>query len=172
MGATASACRSSRRAWARSPARRGAVDDRGQTIVHEQNALGRRTVSRPRPDSDAARPQFDAAIASAFRLRNSVIAEVLLIALVYVGVGFVWRTQVALGCRAGGVPADWTIAAFQEPAGGWAWSACRSISSLHLALVFPDLRLGALPVAGVARIDLPVAAGTSGPLGRRRILAR
>ena len=46
---------------------------------------------------DAARPQFDAAIAAAIRLRNSVAAEVLLIALVYiVGVGFFWRTQVAL----------------------------------------------------------------------------
>ena len=38
---------------------------------------------------DAARPQFDAAIASTLRLRNSVAAEVLLIAFVYiVGVGF------------------------------------------------------------------------------------
>ncbi len=45
----------------------------------------------------AARPQFDAAVASAIRLRNSVAAEVLLIAFVYVvGVGFIWRTQVAL----------------------------------------------------------------------------
>jgi hypothetical protein len=42
-------------------------------------------------------PRFDAAISSAMRLRNSVAAEVLLIAIVYVvGVGFVWRTQVAL----------------------------------------------------------------------------
>jgi hypothetical protein len=39
-----------------------------------------------------AMPRFDAAIASAFRLRNSVLAEVLLIALVYgVGVLIVWR---------------------------------------------------------------------------------
>ena len=58
---------------------------------------------------DAARAQFDAAIASAMRLRNSIAAEVLLIALVYVvGVGFVWRTQLALdvaswyGVSAGG----------------------------------------------------------------------
>ena len=58
---------------------------------------------------DAARAQFDAAIASAMRLRNSITAEVLLIALVYVvGVGFVWRTQLALdvaswyGVSAGG----------------------------------------------------------------------
>ena len=47
--------------------------------------------------TDAVRPQYDAAIASAMRLRNSVTAEVLLIAFVYgVGVPFVWRDQVAL----------------------------------------------------------------------------
>jgi len=46
---------------------------------------------------DAARPQFDTAIAAAMRLRNSITAEVLLIAFVYVvGVGFIWRTQFAL----------------------------------------------------------------------------
>jgi hypothetical protein len=42
-------------------------------------------------------PRFDAAIASAFRLRNSVIAEVLLIAFVYVvGVLILWRHYTAL----------------------------------------------------------------------------
>ena len=46
---------------------------------------------------EVGRPQFDAAIAAAMRLRNSVVAEALLIAFVYiVGVLFVWRTQVAL----------------------------------------------------------------------------
>ena len=41
--------------------------------------------------------RFEAAIASAFRLRNSVLAEVLLIVLVYgVGVMIVWRQYVAL----------------------------------------------------------------------------
>ena len=58
---------------------------------------------------NAARAEFDAAIASAVRLRNSIPAELLLIAVVYVvGVGFIWRTQVALdvpswyGVRVGG----------------------------------------------------------------------
>jgi hypothetical protein len=42
-------------------------------------------------------PKFDAAIASAFRLRNSVLAEVLLIAFVYiVGILIVWRHYTAL----------------------------------------------------------------------------
>jgi hypothetical protein len=44
----------------------------------------------------AVRPKFDAAIASAMRLRNSVAAELLLIVCVYsVGV-YIWRTQVSL----------------------------------------------------------------------------
>ena len=47
------------------------------------------------PESALAR--FDAAIASAFRLRNSVLAEVLLIAFVYgVGVLLIWRQYLAL----------------------------------------------------------------------------
>ena len=47
------------------------------------------------PESALAR--FDAAIASAFRLRNSVLAEVLLIALVYgVGVLIIWRQYMVL----------------------------------------------------------------------------
>jgi hypothetical protein len=46
---------------------------------------------------ERALPRFDAAIASAFRLRNSVLAEVLLIAFVYVvGVLVIWRHYTAL----------------------------------------------------------------------------
>jgi hypothetical protein len=46
---------------------------------------------------ESALPRFDAAIASAFRLRNSVLAELLLIAFVYiVGVLLIWRHYVAL----------------------------------------------------------------------------
>jgi hypothetical protein len=42
-------------------------------------------------------PRLDAAVASAFRLRNSVLAEVLLIAFVYgVGVLIIWRQYTAL----------------------------------------------------------------------------
>jgi len=45
----------------------------------------------------AERPRFDAAIESATRLRNSVVAELLLIVFVYaVGVAVLWRTQFAL----------------------------------------------------------------------------
>jgi hypothetical protein len=48
------------------------------------------------PESAMAR--FDAAIASLLRLRNSVLAEVLLIALVYgVGILIIWRQYLGLG---------------------------------------------------------------------------
>jgi hypothetical protein len=46
---------------------------------------------------ESALPRFDAAIASAFRLRNSVLAEILLIAFVYIiGVLLLWRHYMAL----------------------------------------------------------------------------
>jgi hypothetical protein len=46
---------------------------------------------------EGAQAQFDAAIARALRLRNSITAEVLLIAFVYVvGVALIWRSQFAL----------------------------------------------------------------------------
>ncbi len=46
---------------------------------------------------ESAMPRFEAAVVSAFRLRNSVLAEVLLISIVYgVGVLFIWRHYVAL----------------------------------------------------------------------------
>ena len=46
---------------------------------------------------ESAMPRFDAAIASALRLRNSVVAEVLLIAFVYVVWGpFIWRRYTTL----------------------------------------------------------------------------
>jgi hypothetical protein len=46
---------------------------------------------------DNAMPRFNRAVASAMRLRNSVLAEVLLIALVYgVGILIIWRHYMAL----------------------------------------------------------------------------
>jgi hypothetical protein len=57
------------------------------------------------PDSDL--PRFHGAVASAMRLRNSVWAEVALIALVYiVGVGIVWRTQTLDVASWHGAPVD------------------------------------------------------------------
>jgi hypothetical protein len=57
----------------------------------------------------AALPQFDAAIVSALRLRNSMAAEVILIALVYVvGILVIWRQYAALT----------TITWYSAPSGG------------------------------------------------------
>lgn len=64
---------------------------------------------------EESRPRFEAAIASAVRLRNSVLAEVLLIAFVYlVGVLVVWRQYGALAAAtwygtpsAGGARLSW-----------------------------------------------------------------
>ena len=68
-----------------------------ELVVHQRMRsvvkvfLGRHLI----PES--AMTRFDAAIASAFRLRNSVLAEVLLIAFVYVvGILIVWRQYMAL----------------------------------------------------------------------------
>jgi hypothetical protein len=42
-------------------------------------------------------PKFDLAIRSTARLRNSVALELLLVALVYTGGFWIWRSQIALG---------------------------------------------------------------------------
>ena len=42
-------------------------------------------------------PKFDAAIDSAMRMRNSVLAEVVLLVLVFTGGIWIWRNEVALG---------------------------------------------------------------------------
>ena len=68
-----------------------------ELVVHQrmravlQQFLGRKLVP------EAVRTQFDAAVVSVARLRNSVLAEVLIIAFVYgVGMFVVWRNYVAL----------------------------------------------------------------------------
>ncbi len=66
------------------------VHQRMRTIVSQFVTLG---LVR-----DAVRERFDRAIASAMRLRNSIVAELLLIVLVYgVGILVVWRYSFALG---------------------------------------------------------------------------
>ena len=80
--------------------------------------------------ADAARAKFDAALAAALRLRNSVLAEVGLIAFVY-GVG-VWsscgRTP-RWTCRVGTAPRRRGYGGRRWPAGGSVASACRRSSS-------------------------------------------
>lgn len=68
-----------------------------ELVVHQrmrplvQQFLARRLIS------ESTKPRFDAAVGSAFRLRNSVLAEALLIAVVYgIGVLIIWRHYLAL----------------------------------------------------------------------------
>jgi hypothetical protein len=68
-----------------------------ELVVHQRmRPLLRQFLDRNLVPENAM-PRFDAAVASAFRLRNSVLAEVILIALVYgVGILIVWRQYIAL----------------------------------------------------------------------------
>ena len=63
-----------------------------ELVVHRRMRLVVGTFVKRSLLPDEARGRFDAAVAAAMRLRNSVLAEVLLIAFVYgLGVLFIWR---------------------------------------------------------------------------------
>jgi hypothetical protein len=82
---------------------------------------------------DAARPRFHAAIASAIRLRNSVIAEILLILVVYgVGVLLFWKTQSAV---AGETWSGMAVKGELHPSlAGW-WAICVSMPLFQFLLL-------------------------------------
>jgi hypothetical protein len=68
-----------------------------ELVVHQRMRFVVKQFLERQVIPERAMPRFDAAIASAFRLRNSVLAEVLLIAFVYgVGVLIIWRQYMAL----------------------------------------------------------------------------
>jgi len=68
-----------------------------ELVVHQRMRFVVKQFLERNLISESALPRFDAAIASAFRLRNSVLAEVLLIAFVYVvGVLVIWRHYTTL----------------------------------------------------------------------------
>jgi hypothetical protein len=104
-----------------------------ELIVHQRMRLVVRQFMERGLIPDATRAKFDAAIASAMRLRNSITAEVLLIAFVYVvGVGFVWRTQVALDVTSWyGVSTDGKL---QPSLAGW-WLGCVSLPLFQFLLL-------------------------------------
>ena len=82
---------------------------------------------------DAARAQFDAAVASAVRLRNSVVPELLLVLFVYgVGMPLIWRDQLALNAT------SWfaTVAGgqLQPSLAGW-WLAMVSMPVFQFLVV-------------------------------------
>jgi hypothetical protein len=69
-----------------------------EVVVHQRLGPVVRMFLERRLIPDSGKTRFDAAIASAFRLRNSLLAEVLLIVLVYsIGILVVWRHYMALG---------------------------------------------------------------------------
>jgi len=68
-----------------------------ELVVHQRMRFVVRQFLERNLIPESALPRFDAAIASTSRLRNSVVAEVLLIAFVYiVGVLIIWRHYTAL----------------------------------------------------------------------------
>jgi hypothetical protein len=72
-----------------------------ELVVHQRMRLVLRQFLDRELIPEGALPRFDAAVASAFRLRNSVLAELLLIAVVYVlGVLILWRHYIALSSTA------------------------------------------------------------------------
>ena len=62
-----------------------------ELVVHQRMRPVIRQFLERNLIAEASRARFDAAVASALRLRNSVVAELLLLAIVYVvGVGYIW----------------------------------------------------------------------------------
>ena len=124
-----------------------AASRRGGARRPHAHAAGARAASIARDlIADADRPRFDAAIGSAMRLRNSVVAELLLVVLIY-AVGVASRNYVAVDAN------TWAAGSARK----------RSVARRLVAhpgqraylpvpapsLVFPRLHLDALSLAGV-----------------------
>ena len=104
-----------------------------ELVVHERmRPLVREFVERGLI-AHSARKKFDEAFASAQRLRNSLLAEVAMIAFVYgVGVMLIWRTHTAIG-----VSSWYGIAApgqLQPSLAGW-WLGCISLPFFQFILL-------------------------------------
>jgi hypothetical protein len=105
---------------------------------------------------DAVRAQFDAALASAMRVRNSVTAEAVLLALVFVvGVGVNWRTKMTLGVESWyGVSASGGL---KPSLAGW-WLGCVSVPLFQFLLLRWYLRffIWARFLWQVSRVELNI----------------
>jgi hypothetical protein len=117
---------------------------------------------------DAMRGRLDAAVDSAMRLRNSIAVELLLILFVYVfGVGFLWRTQFALGVSSWyGVTVDGKL---NPSLAGW-WLGLVSLPLFQFLLLrwYFRLFIWARFLWQVSRIELrlmPTHADRCGGLG-------
>src|SRR5205814_10437963 len=101
------------------------VHDRMRPVVRE--FLERDLIS------DGARQKFDAAIASALRLRNSIPAEIALIAFIYaLDVMLIWRGHLALDT--GSWHGSLVNGEMQPTAAGW-WFRCVSLPLLQFLLL-------------------------------------
>jgi hypothetical protein len=165
-----------------------------EVVVHDRIPVMTRQFVERKLVADRSR--FDAALASALRLRNSLIAEVLLVALVYgVGIAVLWRNFMALSTTAtwyatpaaGGMELSLTgawyayvsLPAFQFLFARWyfrlfiwarfLWQVSRV--ELKLAPAHPDRvgGLGFLANASYAFTPLALAHGTilAGPIANR-----
>jgi hypothetical protein len=83
--------------------------------------------------AEGSRARFEAAVASAFRLRNSIVAEVLLLVFVYgVGVLVMWRTNAALDVTSWyGTPGGGKL---HPSAAGW-WLGLVSLPTIQFLLI-------------------------------------
>jgi hypothetical protein len=122
---------------------------------------------------DHSRSKFDAAIASAMRLRDSVVAELLLIVFVYVvGMLFIWRTQSTLDTS------TWysfgNAESFQLSRAGW-WAVCVSLPIAQFLLVrwYFRLFIWAQLLWRISRIELKLLpTHPDGVAGLRFLAAR
>ena len=129
-----------------------------ELVVHQRMRVVVGTFVKRSLLPDEARWRFDAAIAAAMRLRNSVLAEVLLIVLVYgLGVLFIWRRHAAME-----VPTWYgmTVTGKLQPTlAGW-WLGCVSLPLVQFILLRWYFRLVIWTrfLWQVSRIDLRLVA--------------
>jgi hypothetical protein len=142
-----------------------------ELIVHGRLLRVTRTFLERNLIPMAAMPRFDAAITSAFRLRNSVLAEVLLLVFVYlVGVLVIWRHFVAIDVS------TWYATA---AAVGWKtthagmWYACVSLPVFQFLLLrwYFRLLIWIRFLWQVSRIDLSLVATHPDQVGGLGFLA-
>ena len=129
-----------------------------ELVVHRRMRLVVGTFVKRSLLPDEARGRFDTAIAAAMRLRNSVLAEVLLIALVYgLGVLFIWRRNSAMDLP------TWygmTVTGKLQPTlAGW-WFGCVSLPLIQFILLrwYFRLLIWTRFLWQVSRIDLRLVA--------------